>query len=449
MTDHGAFLLFNVYVPTSSDSAFKYRFLTALRTALDAKRAAGRAVVLAGDLNLSRRAADVPVALRLLDLARALGEDGAEALPGLPEPLRARLRRLGPSVRAVLAAVKVVCTPGSNAGGFARRTDSWRAHWAVPDGSGSALKLGPPFPTENSARKHWNQLGELWIEEERSGRRLLLRRGDRLAVGLLSDLCCKALGETLSKDEESALGAVAETHTAPYLVEWAEALCGPGGPMADSYAEVRRDYQGRYTCWEQYTNRRYSNEGTRIDYILVDRRMLDRVRPGAEMAGGQPPPAAAACEAGGEAAAAPRRHAAQSEEAAAAAATAGGLWVQAPFDGSGLQDAPLSTYATQFEEPGTGIRYMPPKYSDHTAVQLLLADDEPAAAPLALALDSATLKASPHRSNKSITSFFSKAPPGGAAAAGEVGGSGAADKKRKVEAPKPASGIKGLWEKKK
>ena len=27
---------------------------------------------------------------------------------------------------------------------------------------------------------------------------------------------------------------------------------------------------GRFTCWEQYTNRRYANEGSRIDLVLVD-----------------------------------------------------------------------------------------------------------------------------------------------------------------------------------
>jgi hypothetical protein len=350
----------------------------------------------------------------------------------------------------MLSQLRVVCTPGSDAGGFARRTDGWRAHWTAPDGS--VVKLGRAFGDEASARKQWGLLGgdgSVIARCDKSGARLLLRRADRLAVGLLADVC-KAMNEPLNASELASLGGVAESPSAPYLVDWAEALVGPSAPMADSFAVLRPGYEGRFTCWEQYTNGRYSNAGSRIDYIWVDRQLFDaRALAGAEMADGRGPAAS------GE----PHRFAVQSEEAAAAAATAGGLWVQAPFDGSGLQEAPLAAYATQFEAPGTGIRYMPPKYSDHTAVSLLLAEKTEARAPLKLSLDAATLKASPHRSNRSITSFFSKAVPGAAAGDAGGGGSGGAGggadgggdssgKKRK-EPPLPPGqkGLVGFWDK--
>lgn len=61
VTDHGAFVLFNLYGPaiTSSDDeqaaarfAFKLRFYAALQARWDALARAGRAVVVVGDLNI-------------------------------------------------------------------------------------------------------------------------------------------------------------------------------------------------------------------------------------------------------------------------------------------------------------------------------------------------------------------------------------------------------------
>eukprot|EP00434_Breviolum_minutum_P042186 symbB.v1.2.037535.t1/scaffold5572.1/size25760/3 len=41
--------------------------------------------------------------------------------------------------------------------------------------------------------------------------------------------------------------------------------------MIDSFAEFYPKAQERFTCWDQYRNRRHQNEGSRIDYIFVDR----------------------------------------------------------------------------------------------------------------------------------------------------------------------------------
>uniref|UniRef100_A0A7S3B6Y6 Uncharacterized protein n=1 Tax=Prasinoderma singulare TaxID=676789 RepID=A0A7S3B6Y6_9VIRI len=44
----------------------------------------------------------------------------------------------------------------------------------------------------------------------------------------------------------------------------------------------------------------------------------------------------------------------------------------APFDGSGMQEAPTTVLDMQFADAHTGIVYTPPNYSDHVAVSLLL-----------------------------------------------------------------------------
>ena len=47
--------------------------------------------------------------------------------------------------------------------------------------------------------------------------------------------------------------------------------------MIDTFRLHHPNAQGRFTCWNQYTNRRYENEGARIDYILVDRELKDMI----------------------------------------------------------------------------------------------------------------------------------------------------------------------------
>eukprot|EP00897_Mesotaenium_endlicherianum_P003466 jgi/Mesen1/3147/ME000184S02212 len=74
-TDHGTFLLFNVYVPNAGDRsegrprlAFKLAFLHALRRKMDEALRLGKHVILVGDLNVSYRQADVFHQWRLEDI---------------------------------------------------------------------------------------------------------------------------------------------------------------------------------------------------------------------------------------------------------------------------------------------------------------------------------------------------------------------------------------------
>ena len=76
MTDHGSFVVFNVYVPNSGSNnarlPFKLRFLHALRAAMQEQRAKGKAVVLAGDLNISPRSQDCTRSFRRIDVGMLL-----------------------------------------------------------------------------------------------------------------------------------------------------------------------------------------------------------------------------------------------------------------------------------------------------------------------------------------------------------------------------------------
>jgi exonuclease III len=450
LTDHGAFVLFNVYVPTSGSSAayanlpFKMQFLRALRAAMRAKRAAGRAVVLAGDLNLARRPQDVPWRDRLVRLARLFGEQGAEPYAALAPGLADKLRSWRGAVREALAALEIVTVPakGGGAGGGgdagARARESFRVVLPRPDAR--PTQLGKPADSREAVALRWGIGGGLSFPDpdDPAAPPLVGRAADALSVGALAELVTKALALPFTEAEQRALAAVADSPTPPCLLDWAASLAEKDG-MVDSYAAFHADAAERFTCWEQYTNARYENCGARIDYVYVDGPLFAaRALAGAPLATG-----GAAC-------------APEAAEAARAAATAGGGWQPAPFDGSGIPEPPRRVLDTQFEPPGTGIRYMPPPYSDHTAITLLLGDAEPPPPPLALAQGGATLRAMPHRQTRSLKSFFAPraadaggsgagvaalaAPPAAAAAAAPATGADAAggsSKKRPAPPPPP------------
>lgn len=152
----------------------------------------------------------------------------------------------------------------------------------------------------------------------------------------------------------------------------------------------------RFTCWNQFTNRRYENEGARIDYILVDACLLQHVQKGDVPA--------LRC---GSSTKDPL-----GENAALCAATANGAFKPVSFEGEGIVTPSQDALDTQFGTPHTGIVYTPPSFSDHVGVSLLMDD---ACCPHDLILneqDSVTRKAQPHKAQTSIASFFSK-PVGG------------------------------------
>lgn len=168
----------------------------------------------------------------------------------------------------------------------------------------------------------------------------------------------------------------------------------------------------RFTCWHQFTNKRYTNEGGRIDFTFVDKSLLDHVEtPSQSLRCGK--------QSHGEP---------LGEEAALMAATANGSFVGGTYAGGGIAVPTQSALDTQFGCPHTGMIYTPPTYSDHIAVSLLMKNDF--GSPLGqLTLDekdSATKKSQPHKKQRSIAAFF--APSAKNASSEPAGSSG--DKKR-------------------
>eukprot|EP00921_Rhytidocystis_pertsovi_P015145 GHVQ01024201.1.p1 GENE.GHVQ01024201.1~~GHVQ01024201.1.p1 ORF type:complete len:391 (+),score=58.52 GHVQ01024201.1:179-1351(+) len=137
--------------------------------------------------------------------------------------------------------------------------------------------------------------------------------------------------------------------------------------MVDTMAELYPNALNRFTCWQQYTNKRYTNEGCRIDYILMDRclftslnpkipstllphnQTVSHCHPHSEL----PPPFGLPCRECGNVYRCRNLVDGCTEHntnsvLAVSLATCGGRWRPAPMDGSGLQEEAQTVYDTQF-----------------------------------------------------------------------------------------------------
>jgi len=404
-TDHGPFVLFNVYVPNSSGGArlpYKMRFLAALRRAMDNARASGKAVILAGDLNMKSRAADcywsfLDIEMRVLrDLltqsdaahlpseARLEAEALAKAWPCIAEALRQRQDR----------AFEL------------KRNGQTSQRWGVfvTATSGEEVRLGPPLEEEGHAQQSFRfdgcgmeQDGTLVSGAAAADAAYLLRRPGVMSIGDLAECARRIAGIEIERKAQMALvGRLGKLPQAPSVTEWFEGVMQRDG-MVDSFAAFHAAAEERFTCWDQYKNNRFINAGGRIDYILVDKPFFERhARRGPDLVThGQAPPESAA--------------------AALRAATLGGVSEPAAFNGGGIPKLEDVEYYCQFRDaPGTGLLYTPPQLSDHIPVCLMVGgvDMPPCAAPSAAAQrDAATKKCQPHRAAKRISDFFARKAP--------------------------------------
>lgn len=136
--------------------------------------------------------------------------------------------------------------------------------------------------------------------------------------------------------------------------------------MMDSFAAINPKAEGRYTVWCQQTNDRFSNLGSRIDFIFVDKN--DRLT----VPSNTIPLYGCICRSKDECAAS-GYHCADASSCALNAATSYGRWKPAPFTGGGLPPGSKQDHDTQFlRQPHTGIIYTPPTLSDHVATSCVL-----------------------------------------------------------------------------
>lgn len=319
-------------------------------------------------------------------------------------------------------------------------------------GAVSAMQaVGKPYETRGEA-SYFYSFGEVWAalraEPSRGGapraadgEPIRLHREGEMRMEQLRDVAAAVLGssalEGYSDDAWAQLGRAlpfVRASTEEAVHARFERLCGAGGGLVDTFVRAHPHALDRFTwcaargedegwgahrrphalrlarppwsphpmppcarSWNQFTQERFVNVGSRIDYILAPPEMLlGGALPGVGAAGaggalaraaggsggrgsagggGLRPPAGALCTGG-------TVHDADSPMAALAAATANGRWRQVPFSGGGYVDGQAKDYWFHLEahRAHTGMIYTPPQYSDHVAICALLSFDFAAAA---------------------------------------------------------------------
>eukprot|EP00053_Salpingoeca_punica_P012324 m.110342 g.110342 ORF g.110342 m.110342 type:complete len:739 (-) comp15914_c1_seq1:710-2926(-) len=448
-TDHGSFVIFNVYVPNDGPDScrlpLKMRFLRALRKSMAAARQQGKTVLLAGDLNISRRPLDVFPDWRRLDIDNLLSDRGFETEENsLLRIVRRDMRSFWPRITERLAAA----TPKEQT--IPNGATRFKLAATPLDGSAPVL-LGDVCESASEAR--WSFQSEGYsVTDEASGEVFVVKRNNRMCVKRVVECMVKLANIVWTKQTVRELqNVMGEQYSSPPCIEWFDSLLNED-KMIDSFVHFYPTAEGRYTCWDQYRNRRYENEGSRIDYIVVDGASSANLVRGPPLYVAQGVPrrvslattATSTTEAAAsttvslseeaepsesvttptepsssidkqqQQAAGPRQSSVDVTSAAAAltAATGGGHWRPAPFDGSGLNVGTRMDDEAQFYVPHTGMLYTPPVYSDHIAVSLLFLRPKSNSSSssddcVTLASDKVTRRAQPHLKQPSIRTFFS------------------------------------------
>lgn len=383
MTDHSFFVLFNVYVPCTNNGNNKMEFLEALQAAMSAEREKGRHVILVGDLNIAHKPRDRfwkwrPVCIeKIFEIASQGGPNWAMDV-----------KKNWPQVEKALKTREVVPRRTTN---VATKTVFQKFQVRVTT-NGKQVCLGKAEATREEALIYYDIFGE----KDTPPCEIII------SVDVLLELMQKVVCVGWSLAEEKAIAeSDAVVWNTSMATMWLNKVIEDDG-MVDAFRRFYPNAEARFTVWHQYTNRRYENEGSRIDYSLVDEALA------AHMISdyGESSSTSCALRSGGYTA-----EDTLSEDAALCAATANGGFQPASFNGGGITSASQKTLDSQFGQKHTGIVYTPPSYSDHVAVSLLLSDDIFEGAPSTVVFDdkrACTKKAQPHKSQSSIADFFGK-----------------------------------------
>ena len=388
-TDHGEFVLFNVYAPCNGGHSvnMKMKFLQALRRAM---ASCGKPVVLVGDLNITHKGIDKYWKDRSIVVDDIIRDDSV--------PWKRDVAKAWPRILKVLATMEVVKSETMNTL-TGTKFQKYRLVCTLPDGRRVHLGKHESKPEHCEWQFNFDETRYLCPD---SGEDKVSSQSNTVSVAILTELLAKICGIIWDSGTQRCIAdsiyGVCEMNPPR---QWLNHLMVEDD-MVDTFRHFYPEARGRFTCWNQNTNRRYENEGARIDYILVHKSLLPRVQRG-ENGLRSPDP----------------RILASSEEAALCAATANGAYKPVSFEGEGIAAVAKDVLDTQFGPPHTGMVYTPPSFSDHIGISTMF---DTVCMDKSLVLDGGkeTKAAQPHKAQRSIKAFLkTKRPVDNASSASE------------------------------
>mmetsp|Transcript_44745 Transcript_44745/g.127741 ORF Transcript_44745/g.127741 Transcript_44745/m.127741 type:complete len:637 (+) Transcript_44745:54-1964(+) len=379
LVDLGGVAVLNAYAPHVDSEAAgearqaviakKRRFLELLGARVRALRCAGKRVLLCGDLNLTWRPEDCSAGRRWAQVG-----GGGAGVAAASTKADGGWLRLGDAAKAL----RVSCSAPS-------------AHMAA-----RLALLSDQLQVTSSFT--------IGGKEVNAGRTLLAVNGrgvERVEhVQAALDTSPTASMDFGLREEDLAK----ESQSSHYVherecVESLRSMLKPEGHLVDTFVHAHPKAADRFTCWNQHLNLRYSNGGSRLDYILCDADLLCSLvsTPTAEL------PGASSLYSGG------------TSQAARDAATSSGRWREAPRReayggeaGLALQQDDMRLNNSQFVQPHTGMVYTPPSYSDHVAACALFSDSTLFHGKLVVS-EKETRRCTPWAAQPGLSSFFGRA----------------------------------------
>jgi len=389
MTDHGAFVVFNVYAPASGGNSltYKMKFLNALRRAMRYQREeCKKKVIVVGDLNISYSGMDVYYryrSIRVNDVLQQVEDaknDGCNLLPDWKHQVAKHWSKIE-TVLSTLEAKQVETKNITNGNTFQKFR-------AVVNLNDRKVFLGGYEQTELDCIANF-QFPESRYYDEDLGEERIAKVSNHVYIETLAELMSKIASVTWDEPTIKTIANTDGLFKSSPIVDWLNDILKED-KMCDVFRYFWPNAQGRFTCWNQQTNRRYENAGTRIDYTIVDQSLMEFVEKSECLR---------SCEYNGEDFC--------SDEASLHAATASNQFQGASYGGGGIANATMRALETQFGERHTGMIYTPPNYSDHIAVSLKMNNHFERYFSTSLVLKGNTKKSQPHKTQKSISSFFS------------------------------------------
>jgi exodeoxyribonuclease III len=420
MTDHGSFVVFNVYAPAGGGNpmSYKMRFLNGLRRAMQKQRDEhGKRVILVGDLNVSHTSHDNFWASRCLDVNRICrqvqdaanaSQDSSGADIQLPR-WKSDLARVWPKIVSTLTTRKTVEVTTTNPR-TGETFQKYRLAVTLPtdDNDNTTTSSNKTEPRQIFLGKHeehpdycyyYFDFDECSYTDADTDEHILVSEENVIAISTVAELIGK-IGFIEWDEQTQRQIAVTDGIANPLSPprRWLNDGIMEQDGMIDAFRHFYPTAEGRFTVWDQFRNKRYTNEGTRIDFTLIDASLKPYLLKGDVRL-------RCGCSNDRDA------HDPNSEEAALCAATCGGKYVAVSFVGGGIVEASQTTLDRQFGPPHTGMIYTPPSFSDHIAVSVLLddaIDEQCASCKLGLqANDTAVREAQPHKRQQTIKDIFS------------------------------------------
>ena len=395
MTDHGRFVLFNVYVPAGGGQplSYKMKFLTALRRAMRNQRENhNKEVILVGDLNIAHTEKDVYWGSRCLAIDEICREVQDASSSQSLHKWKLDLSKTWPKIEEILETKQTISVTTTNP----RTKEQFEKYRMAVQMDDKQIFLGNHEEKSDYCESNFD-FTPCYYECSETGDQILSREENIVAVTTVAELMEKIGNISWDLDQQKSISSadgMASRASPPR--KWLDQIIDED-EMVDCFRHYYPNAQGRFTCWDQSKNKRYENRGARIDYTLIDKSLLGHLQKGE----------VSSLRCGG----CDGRYCqdSNSEAASLCAATANGRFQPVSFQGGGIIEASQKALDSQFGTSATTHIYTPPSFSDHIAVSVLL-DDSVCSYSLELSeQDKSTKAAQPHKKVRNINTYFSAA----------------------------------------